>query len=274
MSESAESVRLEIRGAVAEVVLCRPKKGNAMGSAFWRELPEVVQRADADPAVRVLLLRSEGDNFSFGLDLVGLGVELGPLLFGENTAAPRTQLRKLIERWQQAIDTIALADKPVVAAVQGWCIGGGVDLVSACDVRVCSAGAKFSVRETKMAIVADVGSLQRLPHIIGHAATAELALTGGDVDSARAERLGLVSRVYGDDEELLAGARELAEQIAGNPPLVVQGVKRVLGQAIRPQVQAGMDYVAAWNSAFLQSEDLTEALGAFAEKRPPTWTGR
>jgi enoyl-CoA hydratase len=279
MSESApapspRSVRLERHGPAAELVLCHPRKGNAMGPAFWTELPAAVAAADADPGVRVLLLRADGDNFCFGLDLMGNAPELGPLITGPTQVVERTALLRLIERWQQAVDSLARARKPVVAAVQGWCIGGGLDVVSACDVRVCASDARFSLRETRMAMVADIGSLQRLPGIIGHAATAELAFTGGDITSARAVELGLVSRVFEDGAALLAGARALAAEIAANPPLVVQGVKQVLNVGRRREVQAGLDYVALWNAAFVQSDDLVEALTAFAEKRDPVCTGR
>lgn len=271
---SPRAVRIERHGPVAELILCRPKKGNAMGPAFWIELPAAVAEADADPAVRVLLLRAEGDNFCFGLDLLGNSGELGALITGQTQAPERTALLRLVQGWQQAVDSLASARKPVVAAVQGWCIGGGLDVVAACDLRVCARDARFSLRETKMAMVADIGSLQRLPGIIGHAATAELAFTGGDIDAARAERLGLVGRVFDDSEALLVGARALASEIAGNPPLVVQGVKQVLNVGRRREIQAGLDYVALWNAAFVQSDDLVEALTAFAEKRAPMWTGR
>ena len=269
-----KSVRLERHGAVAELILCRPKKGNAMGPAFWIELPAAVAEAEDDPTIRVLLLRAEGNNFCFGLDLMANAINLGPLITGQTQAPERTALLRLVEGWQIAVDSLARARKPVVAAVQGWCIGGGLDVASACDVRICSADARFSLRETKMAMVADIGSLQRLPGIIGHAATSELALTGGDIDAERAAKLGLVSRVFEDGDSLLDGARALAAEIAQNPPLVVQGVKQVLNLNRRREIQAGLDYVRLWNAAFVQSDDLVEALTAFAEKRDPVWTGK
>ena len=123
--------------------------------------------------------------------------------------------------------------KPVIAAVSGWCIGGGVDVIAAADIRLASADAKFSIREVKVAIVADLGSLQRLAGIIGEGHLRELAFTGKDIDAARAEKIGLVNDVYPDQDAVLAAARELAADIAANPPLVVQGVKDVLGQRPR-----------------------------------------
>jgi enoyl-CoA hydratase len=276
MSESSayESLRLDRDGFVAEIVLLGPGKGNAMGPAFWRELPQVLEQLHRDDSVRAILIRGSGANFSYGLDIAGMMGDLGPLLAGENLAATRTELHELIGRMQRAFDLIADGRKPVVGAIHGWCIGGGVDLISACDVRVCSADAKFSVREVRLAITADVGSLQRLPKIIGDGQTRRLALTGEDFDAARALRIGLVSDVYETPEQLLIEARRLTQAIAANPPLVVQGVKRVMNYSQDKSVADGLKYVALWNSAFLQSEDFAEAVSAFVERRPPQYKGR
>jgi enoyl-CoA hydratase len=162
----------------------------------------------------------------------------------------------------------------VIAAVSGWCIGGGLDVIAATDIRLASADAKFSVREVKVAIVADLGSLQRLSGIVGEGHLRELAYTGRDIDAARAEKINLVNDVYPDQEALLAAARQLAADIAANPPLVVQGVKDVLGHRREQDVAAGLRYVAAWNAAFLPSEDLGEAVQAFLERRPPEFNGK
>lgn len=169
--------------------------------------------------------------------------------------------------------SIAATRKPVIAAVSGWCVGGGVDVISAADIRLASAEAKFSVREVKVAIVADVGSLQRLASIIGEGHLRELAFTGKDIDAARAEKIGLVNDVYPDPDTVLAAARELAAEIAANPPLVVQGVKEVLSVNTEERVRAGLRYVSAWNAAFLPSKDLGEAVQAFVQRREPDFTG-
>ncbi len=175
---------------------------------------------------------------------------------------------------QAAITAVADCRKPVVAAVQGWCIGGGVDLISAADIRYASADAKFSVREVKVGMVADVGSLARLPLIIGDGHLRELALTGKDIDAARAEKIGLVNDVFEDADAVLTAAQATAAEIAANPPLVVHGIKAVLDHSRSPRVDDSLRYVAAWNSAFLPSEDLTEAVAAVFEKRPPEFRGR
>src|SRR5262249_44339692 len=160
--------------------------------------------------------------------------------------------------------------KPVIAAVGGWCIGGGLDLIAACDIRLCSQDARFSLREVKVAIVADLGSLQRLPRIIGEGNTRELALTGKDIDANRALRINLVNEAQHTQEALLEADRPPPRETAHNPPLVVQGIKRVMNYCAGKSVAEGLEYVAVWNSAFLQSEDLGEAMRAFAERRPPS----
>jgi len=168
---------------------------------------------------------------------------------------------------------VADCPKPVIAAVHGYCIGGGVDLISACDIRLASADASFSVREVKMAIVADLGSLQRLPRIIGSGNLAELAYTGKDISASRAREIGLVNDVAPDADSVHKAAQDLALEIASNSPIAVQGTKAVLRATEDKTVEEGLDYVATWNSGFLQSDDLTEALTAFLEKRPAKFTG-
>jgi enoyl-CoA hydratase len=272
--DTHRSIRLERTGNVAEVILAGPGKGNAMGPDFWRECPLVFHALDRDPDVRAVVVRGAGGNFSYGLDLMAMGGEMGSFLMGSPLAAERTRLLDLVAELQGAFDAIASCRKPVVAAVTGWCIGGGLDLVAACDVRLCSKNARFSLREVKVAMVADLGSLQRLPLVIGEGHTRELALTGRDVDAERALRIGLVNDVYDDEAALLAGARGLAKEIADNPPLVVQGVKRVMNRRVARGTAEGLETVALWNAAFLASEDLREALTAFAAKRAPKFEGK
>jgi enoyl-CoA hydratase len=258
-------------GFVAEVALIGPGKGNACGPDFWREIPLVFRALDEDPTVRAVLVRGEGKNFTYGLDLAAMAPTLGG---AGGQAAERTGFLDTIERMQAAMDAVESCRKPVIAAAQGWCIGAGVDLISACDIRVASADAKFSVREVKVAIVADMGSLHRLPAIIGEGMTRRLAMTGEDVDALSALAMGLVSEVHESPEELLTGARALTAQVAANPPLVVQGVKRVMNHSRDVPRREGLAYVAAWNAAFLASADLGEAFAAFVERRPASFKGQ
>ena len=270
MAESCESLSIEIADHVARVTLLGPGKGNAMGPAFWAELPVVFEALDADPEVRAIVLTGSGKNFSYGLDLAAMGGTLPGLDAG---AKGRAEFHSTLTKMQGAITAVADCRTPVIAAVQGWCIGGGVDLISAVDIRYASADAKFSVREVKLAIVADVGSLARLPLILTDGHLRELALTGRDIDAARAEKIGLVNEVFDDAEACLAAAHATAAEIAANPPLTVRGVKDVLDEQRTAQVAASLRYVAAWNSAFLPSKDLSEGISAMFAKRKPEFTG-
>lgn len=267
------ALRVECKDHVAEVTMLGPGKGNAMGPDFWRELPEVFGRLDADPEVRAVVLVGSGAHFSYGLDLPAMMPSWGLVMADGGLAAARTEFLGEVRRLQAAVGSVAACRKPVVAAVAGWCIGGGLDVAAAADIRLAAADAKFSLREVKVAIVADLGSLQRLAGIVPEGHLRELAFTGCDIDADRAQRIGLVNDVYADRDAVLAAAHELAGRIADNPPLVVQGVKDVLGVNTGERVAAGLRYVAAWNAAFLPSRDLGEAMQSFLERRPPHFTG-
>ena len=267
-----EAVTVETKDHIATVTLIGPGKGNAMGPAFWAELPGVFADLDADPQVRAIVLTGSGRNFSYGLDVAAMGGLLGPIL-SDGLAGPRAAFHTELQKMQGTITAVADCRTPVIASIHGWCIGGGVDLISAVDIRYASADAKFSVREVKLAIVADVGSLARLPLILSEGHLRELALTGKDIDAARAEKIGLVNEVFDDAEASLAAAYATAAEIAANPPLTVRGVKDVLDEQRTDRVSASLRYVAAWNSAFLASKDLAEAIGALMAKRTPEFTG-
>jgi enoyl-CoA hydratase len=269
------ALRVTRSGSVSEVLMIGPGKGNTMGPDFWRELPIVFRALDADPEVRAVVLAGSGGNFSYGLDLNAMLPRWADALYPTDAAVgPRTTLLGEIRDVQDAFGAVSACRKPVVAAVSGWCVGGGVDLIAAADIRLASADATFSVRETAMGIVADGGSLQRLPAIIGEGHTRELAFTGRNIDASRAHAIGLVNDVHPTPDDVLAAAHELAAEIAANPPLVVQGVKDVLNHARDPEVTAGLRYVSAWNAAFLPSEDLREAVEALRDRRRPEFRGR
>ena len=270
---------IERRGATATLWLDRPEARNAMGPAFWEQLPAAMAELSSDTEVRAVVLAARGPHFSVGLDLKAVGQMLptSPGSGGDgkpSMAARAVAARAGILRMQQSVTSVADCPKPVIAAVHGYCIGGGVDVISACDIRLASADAVFSVRETRIAIVADLGSLQRLPGIVGRGHVAELAYTGKDVDAGRAREIGLVNDVYPDAAAVQAAAQDLADEIAANSPLAVQGTKAVLRAGEGKSVAEGLDYVATWNAGFLQSDDLTEAFTAFLEKREPKFGGR
>jgi enoyl-CoA hydratase len=271
---SFTALSLSLTGHVATVTLRAVGKASRMGPAFWSEMPEAFAWLDSTPDVRAVVLRGEGEHFSYGLDLATMGGELAPVLGDGAGARERTAFLATIERLQRASTCVAACRKPVVAAIGGWCIGGGVDLITACDVRLCSTDARFSVREIKLAMVADIGTLARLPAIVGQGQARLLALTGDDIDAARALRIGLVEDVYDTQVALFDAATAVATRIADNPPLVAQGVKQVLGAASEREAAESLRTVALWNAAFLPSQDLREAMTAFLEKRPPRFEGR
>jgi enoyl-CoA hydratase len=273
-SGELRSLKVSIADGIAEVVLVGPGKGNAMGPDLWREMPGAFEALDRDPTVRVVIVRGDGGHFSYGLDLMAMAGSVGPFIGGTQMAADRQRLLDLVTDLQRSFNRVAECRKPVIAAIVGWCIGGGLDLAAACDVRLATKDARFSLREVKVAMVADLGSLQRLPAIIGQGATRELAFTGKNIDAERALRIGLVSDVFADEAELLAAARAMAREIADGSAVVVQGIKQVMNDCAGLTVAEGLRHVAVWNAAFLQSADLGEAMAAFAERRPPKFQGK
>ena len=273
------SVRID-KGArhkhVAQVTLIGPGRNNAMGPDFWAEMPRVMAELDADPEIRAAVIAGDGRNFSYGLDLMAMMPQFMEFLPADKTpdVSRNERILDFVETMRQAIDSVAAAKTPTIAAVQGRCIGGAMDLVSACDVRHGSADSTYSVREVKVGIVADMGSLGRLPYIIGSGLTRELALTGRDIDAETALRYGLITNVADDAAGVLDSAHATAAEIADNPPLVVRGTREVLNRATEGPIRESNRYVATWNAGFLASSDMMEAIGAALEKRDATYTGR
>ncbi len=274
MGFSSDVLTLEVNEHVATLWLDREEARNAMGSALWRDLPIAASTIANDPTVRVVVIAAKGPHFTVGLDLKEFGGGFAAPTSSHSKAATNALTYKAVRTMQDSVTSIAELNVPVIAAIHGYCIGGGIDLVSACDIRLCAADAKFSVRETKVAIVADLGTLQRLPRIVSAGHVAELAYTGKDIDASRALAIGLVNSVHeGGAAGVLAAAYQLAEEIAANSPLAVQGTKAVLAANDGRTVNEGLEFVARWNTMYLQSNDLREAMTAFLEKRPPVFNG-
>ena len=276
MSSEFTEIRVERSGFVAEVVLCRPAKRNAMSPRFFSEIKQAFLEIDDDSAIRVAIVRAEGPVFTAGLDLKEAGGVLGGGGSGDSRRSPAASnqaLYRTIRELQDCFSQIERCRKPVIAAVHGKCVGGGVDLIAACDVRLCTDDASFSIFEAKVAIVADVGTLQRITSIVGKGMAREMAYTARFIPSDRALACGLVNEVHTDPEALLAAARLMADEIAENAPLAVQGTKIVLNYSDEHSTQEGLEYVAQWNSSRLRSNDLKEAMTAFMEKRKPKFTG-
>lgn len=248
------------------VTLLGPGKGNAMGPEFWEELPNAMDAISQMDDVRCIIFRGSGDHFSYGLNIPQMMPRLGKMVGGAQTQQ-RERLVQQIRQMQSGFLKMHESPKPVIAAVHGWCIGGGVNMIAAADIRLCSREARFSLREAKLAITPDIGGLQFLPHIIGQGLTREMAFTGADYDAAFAERSGLVNHVYDTPEGLFDAANTLAHQIADNPAGAVQGVKQVLNNGLNKSITEGLSYVADLNANQLQSDDFSEAMQATLEKR-------
>lgn len=262
------TISIELADHVAQIRLSRAESSNAINEAMWQELREAFRWADAAGEVRVVVLGGAGRNFCSGIDLAMLaGVEAG--LTQGDLARRHEALRRLILDLQDCLTTVERCRKPVLAAIAGACIGAGVDLATCCDMRYAAADARFSVREIDLAMVADVGTLQRLPRLIADGLARELAYTGRNVDADEALRSGLVNEVFATPQALGDGVLELARRIAGKSPLSIRGTKEMLNYGRDHSVADGLNYVATWNAAMLISADLSEAMQALRGKRSP-----
>jgi len=276
----SEAISIERKGNVGTLWLDRPDKRNAMNPALWNGLVAGLQALESDGETRAIVLAGRGHSFCVGLDLAMLGgggasSEGGESFAGKQSGAT-ANLRQLelTKSIQNAITAIAKTSVPVIAAVHGWCIGGGLDIITACDIRIASKDALFGIRETKIGIVADVGTLQRLPKIVTAGHVAELAYTGKDIDAARAEKIGLVNDVHEDFEATYEAAFTMAMEIAANAPLAVRGTKFVLEQGEEMTTEQSLMLNGIWTMiTTLNSNDLQEAMKAFMEKRAPDFEG-
>ena len=267
MKQTYHSLSFEEAEGVLTVTLLGPGKGNAMGPEFWDELPVAMDEIDRMFDVRCIIFRGSGDHFSYGLDVARMMPRIAGMASGNAMADERRKLMAQIRFMQSGFVKMHQSPKPVIAAVHGWCIGGGLNMIAAADIRLCSREAKFSLREAKLAITPDIGGLQFLPHIIGQGFTREMTFTGGDYDAAFAEHTSLVNHVYDTPDALFNAANALARQIADNPAPAVQGAKEVLNYGIGKDLDDGMQYVAVWNSSQMQSVDFGEAMQATLERR-------
>ncbi|XP_029026674.1 delta(3,5)-Delta(2,4)-dienoyl-CoA isomerase, mitochondrial [Betta splendens] len=255
--------------SITQVELYRPEKRNAMNTAFWSEMVDCFNEIAADPHCRVVVFCGAGKIFTAGIDLMDMASNiLQPE--GDDTARISWNLRKKISKYQETFSVLEKSPKPVVVAVHGACIGGGVDLITACDIRLCTQDAWFQVKEVDIGLAADVGTLQRLPKVIGSRSLVnELALTGRKMYADEAKSSGLVSRVFADREAMMAAALEMAGEIAARSPVAVQGTKINLLYARDHSVPEALDYMATWNMSMLQTQDLMKSAQAAMEKKSP-----
>ncbi|NIB43699.1 crotonase/enoyl-CoA hydratase family protein [Pseudomaricurvus alkylphenolicus] len=266
---SYNSLKLDIQDKIAHIQLNRPNQYNSMNPDFWRELPVVVDQINQEAAARVIVLSSTGKHFCAGMDLAVFtegnvtnnDVEIG---------RKHELLRHTVLQLQDVFNRLERARMPVLAAIQGGCIGGAVDMVSACDSRYCTEDAFFSIEETKLGMTADLGTLQRLPHLIPQGLMRELAYTGRRMQAIEAKEFGLVNRVYSDQQALLDGVMEIAAEIASRSPLAVTGCKEMINYARDHSVADGLNAMALWQTGMFQPQvDMAETFTAKLEKREP-----
>lgn len=264
------TLRVTLNAHVARIELNRPEKANAMELAMWHEIRAAMLWLDVTPEARVGIISGAGKHFTSGIDLAMLaGVK--DSIAGDCEARSREKLRRLLLDLQETLTSIERCRKPVIAEIHGACVGGGIDLITACDLRYCSKDAYFAVKEIDVGMTADVGTLQRLPKIIGEGLARELAYTGRKVDGEEAQGMRLANRCFATREELAAGVAEIAAAIAAKSPLAMRGCKEMITYVRDHSVADGLNYIATWNAAMLLSDDLEEAMTAAKEKRPPVF---
>ena len=253
---------------VAQIRFNRPDKRNSMTLAFWKEIHAVFGAIAEQPDVRCVVISSSGPHFTAGMDISVFGSMQSE---AHDEARRRENLRRQVLWFQECFSVIDRCRVPVLAAVQGGCIGGGVDLISACDMRYCSADAFFVIKEIDLGIVADVGTLQRLPHQMPQGLMRELAYTGRPLAAADAKACGLVNEVYASHEQMLEQVIGIARTIAAKSPLAIVGTKEMLNFARDHTIAEGLNYVATWNAGMLGSADLMAALAGTRAKETPRY---
>ncbi len=257
--------KLSIENAIAHIVLNRPEALNAMNRAFWNEFPALVRDISDNAKARVMVISSSGKHFSTGMDVSVFGE--GIVGAGGEAYARAEAFRHLVKLLQQSFSCLEDARLPVIAAIQGGCIGGAVDLATACDIRFATDSAFFQIAEINIGMTADVGTFPRLCKLIPDGWVRELAYAGRRLDAAKAKELGLVNEVFPTQEAMLAHVMELAREIAEKSPLAVTGSKRIINYSRDHSSADALDYIATWNSGMFAPEHIAEAFAAKAEKR-------
>ncbi len=265
---SFKSLEVTIENHIAQVKLNRPNELNSMNVDFWQEFPKAINDINQQAEARVIVLSSTGKHFSAGMDLAvftspnSIPMQGDPARMAEN-------LRRAVLQLQDAFNVLENIRIPVLAAIQGGCIGGAVDMISACDSRYCTEDSFFTIKETQLGMTADLGTMQRLPHLIPQGVMRELAYTGRKFDAQEAKEIGLVNKVYTSQETMLAGVMEIAEQIAQQSPMAVAGCKEMINYSRDHSVADSLKYMATWQSGMFRPQDMMKCFAAKAQKTTP-----
>ena len=259
MTHHYECFAVSVENGVAHLQLNRPDKANSLTRAFWSELPEAVSRLSNSGQVRAMVISAQGKVFCGGLDMQMFSTAKE---FHASNPQEREVLQVNLERLQDALNALERARFPVIAAVQGACIGGGFDLIAACDLVFASQAASFRIEETNVGMMADLGVLQRLPRLIPAGVARYLALTGDTLQVDEAHRLGLLAKVFATPEELLAGAFDAARKIAERPPIAINGIKRAMLYSRDHGVYESLQHTVLLQSSILSGQDILRSVGA------------
>lgn len=262
---------IEFLGHVAHIKLNRPEKRNAMNWDFWRDLPRIVGDIDTHARARCIVLSSTGPVFSAGLDLSLFGQDVfassKTAKMNEKELQTPQNFMSFLSFLQDSISSLQKARIPVICAIQGGCIGGGVDLICSADIRLATNDAFFSIRETKIGMVADVGTFPRIVKLLPEGIVKELAFTGRNFSAQEAKEYGFVNRLYESHDSLIEGALEIANEIASNSPAAVYGCKRVIDFSRDHTIDEGLEWINMWNASMLSQSELMEGFHSYKSKK-------
>jgi len=263
---------VEIADKVGHIKMIRPEKANSMIASFWRDLPVIVDEMSSSGSVRAVVLSGEGRHFCSGMDLSVFASGDNDLQAdgsgGQRHRSRRNErFRSTAMHLQESFTALERARMPVLCAVQGACVGGGIDMVSAADIRYATEDAFFSIAEINIGMTADVGTLQRMPKLVAEGIVRELAYTGRRWTAAEALAAGFVNGLYSSHDELLNGVMNIAAQIASKSPMAIWGTKQTMHYTRDHSVADGLEYIANWNAAMFDTDDMAEAAAAQMEGR-------
>lgn len=258
---------VSVSDQIAHIQLTRPEKRNAMSPVFWDELPAIVRALDADSEARVIVISSTGPHFSSGLDVAAF-FAAGAEADDSPDLGAGAQFYDNVKLMQDTFSALESCRLPVLVAIQGGCIGGGMDMVTACDMRYASKDAYFTIMETKIGMTADVGTFPRILNHMPEGMVRELSYTGRKMSAEEALKVGLINQVFEDQETMLNAVMEIAKEIAANAPLAVYGCKHIINYSRDHNTADALDYIGIWNASMLQQEQMAEAMAANMQKRP------